>query len=511
MTFTLAEKVANFCQQNRLLNRQDTLVIGVSGGPDSLGLLHLLRTLAPEFDLTLTVAHFNHQLRGASARADEAFVRDIATTWGLPFFVETQNITAAAAARRQSLEETARQVRYAFLWRVAEEVKANKIAVGHNADDQVETVLMHFLRGSGLAGLRGMLPSIDISSLRLHQADLPATPTQPAPRLIRPLLETPRADIETYCQIHHLSPRQDDSNRNTTFFRNRLRHELIPQLETYNPNIRQVLRRTANVVAAEVDFLNEYVDQAWQHVIKDITTDVQGDVDRVEINLARWLNFPLALKRATLRRAVQILRRSLRNIDFEHIDAAIAVVEKGHTGAQATLPRGLMLTISYDSLTIADRHADRRITAYPDHADIPRLLTGEILPLNLPGTTQLPHANWQLTANLLTIDQVDRQQVRQVEPWEAYLDADVVGKQPVLRPRQPGDTFCPLGLGGHRKKINEFMINAKIPAAQRDYLPLLVANGQILWVCGYRPDERACLQAKTRCVVHLKYARSEKT
>jgi tRNA(Ile)-lysidine synthase len=504
VTLPLAEKIAEFCQKNSVLVKEDRIVIGVSGGPDSLCLLHLLKNLAPRFDLTLTVAHLNHQLRGGDAQADEDFVREIAARWRLPIFAETRNIAKLAAKRKQSIEEAARQVRYAFLWQVAQDVDANKIAVGHNADDQVETVLMHFLRGTGLSGLRGMLPIMNIANLRLSLEDIPAVSSQPAPELIRPLLETPRVEIEAYCQTHNLTPRQDYSNQDTTLFRNRLRHELIPQLETYNPNIRQVLQRTAKVAAAEVEFLNEHVDQAWRFVIKDISLDPSADsssIARVEIDLSNWLRLPLAMKRATLRRAVQTLRRSLRDVNFEHIETAIAVVEKGNTGAQATLPQGLMLTVGYDSFTITAQNT----LAHPQKSNMPRLVKDEILPLKLPGTTPLPHTDWQLKAELLADNNLNHQRVRQVVPWEVYLDADVVGEHAILRPRRPGDTFCPLGLAGHHKKVNEFMINEKIPADQRNHLPLLVANNQILWVCGYRPDERARLRSTTQRIFHLKF------
>ena len=209
------------------------MVIGCSGGPDSLCLLHLLLELAAKLDLTLTVAHLNHQLRPEQALEDERFVRSISKRWELPLFVETQDIAKIAKARKQSIEEAARQTRYNFLGRVATTVGAQKIAVGHHADDQTETILMHLLRGTGLDGLRGMLPRTRLPLFSLKDLDISARDV----RLIRPLLEISRAEIEAYCHEHQLSPRQDSSNQDTTFFRNRLRHELIPILESYNPNI----------------------------------------------------------------------------------------------------------------------------------------------------------------------------------------------------------------------------------------------------------------------------------
>jgi tRNA(Ile)-lysidine synthase len=473
-------------------------VVGVSGGPDSLCLLRVLKTLSAELALTLTVAHLNHQLREDAAAQDAAFVQHIAAQWNLPLVTETRDIAAIATRRHQSVEEAARQVRYAFLWRVAVNANANKIAVGHNADDQVETILMHFLRGTGLAGLRGMLPATPVAKLRLHQDDVPPD-TESGPQIIRPLLEISRHAIETYCWQHHLSPRFDHTNADTTLLRNRLRHQLLPELETYNPNIRQILRRTATVVTAEVELLNDHVEQAWPTLVKE-WRDQTGAITRIDFNLPAWRELPLALQRSTLRKAGQTLRRSLRDISFEHIETAVQIAQSGPTGAQVTLPQNLLLTVSYNRLIIANIGGANVFLA-----DTPRLVTPEPVPVNLPGVTPLPHSQWQLKANLLAGESVSPAQVRQVTGWEAYLDAAVVGENPVLRPRLPGDIFCPLGLQGRHKKVNEFMIDQKIPAEQRDSLPLLVTGNKILWVCGYRPDERARLQPGTKQVLHLKF------
>ncbi len=497
MTPRVTARVAEFCQKNALIQLGDRVVVGVSGGPDSLCLLHLLLDLQAELKLNLTVAHLNHQLRGPAAEADAAYVRELAARWRIPLRVETSDVAALAGQRRQSIEETARQVRYAFLWRVAAEVGAARVAVGHNADDQVETILMHLLRGSGLAGLRGMLPGVDLATLRLNPADLPPHPGDSSPQLIRPLLEIWRAEIEAYCREQQLSPRQDYSNQDVTFFRNRLRHELIPYLESYNPNLRQVLLNTARVITAETEILNRQLAESWSAVVRS-----EGRAE-IQFDRAAWLALPLALKRSTLRRAVQQLSRTLRDLNFEHIEQAIAVIERGVTGSQATLPQGLNLILSYQTFTITSARFQPDLS----QIDYPYLPADQAVPLDLPGLTPLPHANWQLKATLLMPQEVSPAQLRQVERWEAYLDADVVGRQAILRPRQPGDAFFPLGLAGRSQKISDFMINRKIPASQRDHVPLLVANGQVLWLCGYRPDERARIQTETRQILHLKFER----
>jgi tRNA(Ile)-lysidine synthase len=499
MTAAVASKVLKFCQDYALLANGDHILVGVSGGPDSLCLLHLLANLRAELDLTLTVGHLNHQLRAGDAQADEVFVRAFAAQWQVPVRVESRPVAKLAAQRKQSIEEAARQIRYAFLWRTARDVGAHKIAVGHNADDQVETILMHFLRGSGLAGLRGMLPQLDISSLRLNPDDLLDLSGSAAPKLIRPLLEISRQDIDVYCDSHGLSPRQDDSNQDITFFRNRLRHELIPYLESYNPNIRQVLRNMSKVITADVEILKRELSHTWPTVV------IRESTEQVDFDLQLWSDLPRALKRATLRQAVQRLRRHLRDINFAHIETAIAVVDQGVTGSQATLPGGLILTKSYDTFSIKSKSSPRSSL----QANWPQLFDNQLLPLSFPGITPIPGTDWQLTATLHPQKGMGPGKFNQTGRWEAYLDAAVVGNRPALRPRRPGDVFQPLGMPDQRKKVNEFMIDQKIPADQRDQIPLLVAGQQILWICGYRPDERARIRRTTQQIAHFKFERRQ--
>jgi tRNA(Ile)-lysidine synthase len=483
------------------------VVVGVSGGPDSLCLLHILRRLSPELSLNLHVAHLNHQMRGEEADADAAFVARLAAEWNLPATVESADVPALAREQKLALEEAARRARYAFLARVACQTNARTIAVAHNADDQTETILMHWLRGSGLAGLRGMLPSTPMGDLKLEIGDWePATDSPLSATgspvsflqfltLIRPLLAIPRTDIEAYCAQHSLQPRFDRSNLDTTYFRNRLRHELIPILETYNVNIREVLHRSSSVLAADYELLRKQVEETWEQVVRTET-------DRaVIIDLVAWRALPLALRRSTIREAIHRLRRTLRNIDFVHVENAVAILARGKTGAQATLPRGLVLTIGYDTIIVADQD-------YRDFPDLPLLPAGHSQSVAVPGRTQLSETTWVLKAEVAPRFIMRDKDVTTAVGWEACLDAAVAGLSPYLRPRRPGDRFCPLGMGGRYKRLNEFMINEKIPAIWRDYIPLLVnENGQIVWVCGWRTDDRARVTQETQQVIRLCFER----
>lgn len=492
-------------KRHELISPGDNIVVGVSGGPDSLCLLHVLMRLQDELGLCLHVAHLNHRIRGEEADADAAFVADLAARWGLEATVETRDVPALARTHRLSLEEAARQARYDFLAQVAVRVGAAadesegctgasaKIAVGHNADDQIETVLMHWLRGAGPAGLRGMSPKTPLSEYHLlGQAGVHVT----APLLIRPLLGVPRSDIETYCREHGLEPRFDRSNLDVTYYRNRLRHELLPLLETYNSNIRKVLQRSAEVMAGDYEVLRMAAEAAW-------VRSVQAESDEaVVFDRAVWVTLPLGLQRSLLREAVARLRRSLRDVPYRVIEGAVEVATYGGVGAQATLSAGLLLTVTYDRLIVAGPG----VAGPPP--DWPLLLSDEALPVVVPGL--VPLGEWQLETHVLEPGAWERSSIEaNPDPWQAYLDYDVVREAYsgllTIRRRRPGDRFRPLGLGGRTTRVSQFFINLKVPRIWRDSIPLLISAETILWVCGFRLDESVRVTETTRRVLHLRF------
>ena len=478
-------------REHQLISHGETVIVGVSGGPDSLCLLHALIALRDEFRFTIHVAHLNHQLRGSDADADAQFVSDLAARWELPCTVEARDVTALARERKLSIEEAAREARYAFLAGVAIAHNSRTVAVAHNADDQAESVLMHLLRGSGTAGLRGMLPKSEMPDLRMRISDSPFALRPSALRLIRPLLAIPRSDIERYCAEHNLQPRFDASNLDTTFFRNRLRHDLLPLLETYNPNIRQALRRTADVIAAEVEVLHAATEAAWRTAL---VSEANG---AIAFSLAAWRGLPLAMRRAVLRTAVHRLRPSLRNINFVHIDDAVTGLQSARTGARLTLPQHLILHVDYETFTVADAGRD---LDWPDWPLLPDRATTLHCIIQIPGITPLPGSGWQLEASRLEAwgDAVFNNPDR----WTAYLDADTTGSALSIRVRAPGEVFHPQGMPSPIRLTN-WMTNAKVPRAVRDRLPLIVAGDRIAWVAGFRIGQAFSVTLATRLVLKL--------
>lgn len=457
-----------------LFVRGSTVVVAVSGGPDSLCLLHALLRLRSGYDLRLHVAHLDHGLR-AEAAADAEFVARVAADWGLPCTLERADVQALAKEEHRSVEEAARVVRYRFLARVACRTHAEAVAVGHNADDQVETVLMRCLRGSGLAGLRGMS----------RRAPWPVASGEcPAPALVRPLLDVPRSAVEVYCTENGLEPRYDRSNAELTYFRNRIRLDLVPYLETYNPQIRSILQHTADLVADDYALLRHNLEEIWPGLL---LAEAPGSLI---LQLEAFRCLPKSLQRGALRKAAHLLHPDLRDFGWAHVERARMVALHGATGATATLPAGLHLAVSYDRLIL-------QATAQPlPEAHIPQMQAGE-LPLPVPGRLQLSPGGWSLEV-WLSRAPLPVERVGPEERLSLCLDAARAGQQLALRTRQAGDRFEPMGLAGHTKSIKNYMIDARIPRWVRDRVPLLVSERGVLWIVGWRPSQIAVSSPETR-------------
>jgi tRNA(Ile)-lysidine synthase len=479
---SLLTKVRATLNAHQLVHRGDTLVVGVSGGPDSLALLHALRILAPELQLTLHVAHLNHRLRNGESDADEQFVLWLAREWALPVASASWDVREYADETGMSIEPAARELRYRFLLGVANQVQANAIAVAHNADDQVETILLHFLRGAGMTGLRGMAYKTQLltnDERRTTNDALPVTDRNDPSvgmDLIRPLLDVTRREIDEYCADNNLQPREDESNYDTAYLRNRLRHNVIPYLETINPNFREVVRHSALSISDDYAYIQQNVLGIF-----DRMTTAQ---DRAFVFDRKWFRaLPVNLQRGVLREAIARLRQ-LKNISYRHVENARRVAADKEAGAQVTLPQGLVLVVGYDDFTIGE---------HLPVPDAPLLLHGQELVLPVGAEVWLDDSDWGVRVRV-TSDPLPASGSRARPPadrWTAAFDADTLRGQLILRPRRAGERFAPLGMGGKRKSLHEYMIDQKIPRHVRDFIPILADDETILWVVGYRVSEAA--------------------
>lgn len=474
----LVERVAAAIGRGRLFEPGATVVVGVSGGADSLTLLHVLMRLRARLGLTVVAATLDHGLRGDAGRMDAEHVRETAVAWGLRVIVGRADVSALARAGRPNVEEAARQVRYTFLLRAAQQAGAEVVAVGHNRDDQAETVLMHLIRGSGLNGLRGMLPRQRLSAYHLLPNapitfDPPEDPAAPPawPWLVRPLLDVPRAAIDAYAEAHALRPRFDATNADTTLFRNRLRREVIPLLETINPNLRAALARTATVLQGDAALVHAAGEAALARAA--LARAVRASGPAVTLDRAEWARLSVAEKRAVIRALTWRLRPALRDVSFEQVERALRIADGGATGAAATLPGGLLLRVGYDTLVVADADA-----AVPFVADAPALAPGEQVSFGAGEQVRRLFGAWEFEAGPLPTD-------ADCAAWHADPLAAALIVLPdarlTLRTRQPGERFRPRGMGGQSQKLSDTLINMKVPAGWRDRVPLLAVDGEAAW------------------------------
>jgi tRNA(Ile)-lysidine synthetase-like protein len=473
--------------EQHMIARGDTVVVAVSGGPDSLCMLHILCALRADLGISLHVAHLDHMLRGAESAAEATFVATTAQAWGLPSTVAAIDVGAWAKETHENLHQAGRAARYAFLAQVAHEQGAQAVAVAHNADDQAETVLMHLLRGAGPAGLRGIRPVVpggewqrlEIGDWRLAGQQSPISNLQSPgfqPRLIRPLLAIPRAEIERYCAEQGLDPRRDPSNLDRRPTRNRVRHELLPRLIEYNPHIVAALGRTALVSADEHDFVLQELDSIWSM----LALPRPGAIDFVG---AAWQALHPALQRLALRRAYTLLGGD-GTLELEHVEAARALVA-GDVGGRADLPGGIPLTVGYaGTFTLGN----------PPAPEGPQLL-GQQVHLPIPGQVALADG-WSLVAT--TAGPV----AAPTSLWEVYLDAETIAEPLLLRRRRPGDRLRPAGGRGSRR-LQDMFVDAKVARALRDAWPLVATPTALVWAPGLRPATELLATPATQRVVHL--------
>jgi len=475
----MLENIQSILTEKCGLNPELPIIAGVSGGPDSLCLMDILRTAG----YRIIVAHFNHKLRPDSD-ADANVVEQTAARLNLASVIESGDVRAFADEKKHSIEEAARIMRYRFLMEQARQFHAQAVAVGHTADDQVETVLMHFIRGAGLAGLKGMNYR---TVIRMFDPEIP---------IVRPLLDLWREETVVYCAAHGFRPRHDPSNASMDFFRNRLRHLLIPTLESYNPRFREVLWRTSQTLAGDYEILSSLLDGFWKKCV------VQEETDFVAFDANVLKEQSIGLQRNLLRRAIQHLQPDEADFSYTTLERAANFITGSHERSRLDLPNELHLLREGPLLYLVAGDAVLPIERWPQMPEG----SGAIL-LKVPGTINLS-GGWKLSCERWNIVSLALEQAKSNEdPFQVWLDAKGVSDTLELRVRQDGDRFEPLGMDGHEMKLSDFFINVKLPQRARDRWPLLSMNGKVIWVPGYRPAHPFRLMETTRQALYFSITR----
>ncbi len=453
------------------------IIVGVSGGPDSLCLMETLR----QAGYPILIAHFDHQLRAESGE-DARMVEKIASRLMLGCVIDGADVRAHADQEKISIEEAARNLRYRFMFKLARERNAQAVAVGHTADDQVETVLMHFLRGSALTGLKGMSYR---SLLKIFDSQIP---------IVRPLLNMWREDTVVYCAVNGLRPHYDSTNDSLNFQRNRIRHLLIPNLESYNPKFREAVLRMTESLKGDHAFLMETLEKAWHETV----TAMDDEIVTFDSDLLS--KHSVGLQRNLVKHAMQILRPGV-DLSFSVLERATRLINDDAHSMCVDLKGGLRMFRELNQIHICTVNAELPINLWPQ-------LTGAAtLPVTVPGQIALA-GGWKLTCERWRIPALAKDQAeRNEDQFQVWLDAENLPETFELRARRQGDHFSPLGMDGHSQKLTDFFVNEKVPQRARDHWPLLCADDQILWVPGYRSAHPYRLKAASQKVIYFSVTR----
>ncbi len=460
------DRIRETIRRHGMLIGGDTVVVAVSGGPDSTALVHGMAALAREMRWCLHVAHLDHGLR-QDAAADARFVAAMSQALGLEHHEGTADPRSLAEREGLSLEDAARRLRYEFLTRIAKDVGATAIATGHTLDDQAETVLIRLLRGSGLDGLTGIPP--------VRHSD--------AIRVTRPLLEVTRAEALAYLKEIGAGWREDSTNRNPEILRNRIRLVLLPALEGYNPDVRRALARVAGLLRDEAQVLRSLAAPR-------IAEALSGDSASVRVARTPFARLPAALQRRALREAVQRVRGNLRGVRFVHIEGARRLVLAGEVGAWLPLPGGVRVTCVSEGAEVAVRGPARVPGTYR---------------LPVPGDVVALDFGVHVSADTITGDRLRAEVTRDETPRNTVMvDADVIGGELVVRGPKPGDRFAPSGMGGRTKLLADYLRDERVPRHRRALTPILTTgNDVIVWVVGMRASDVGRITPATKRAVRV--------
>lgn len=466
-----------FREQCKLVPDKPVLV-GVSGGPDSMCLMEALR----QAGYPIVVAHFNHQLRPDSD-AEANLLEQTVARKNIPSVLGKGDVRAYADRMGVSIEDAARTLRYQFLFAQARQLRVQAVAVGHTADDQVETVLMHFLRGAGLTGLKGMsyrsfIPSFD--------RDIP---------VVRPLLGVWREETVVFCAANGLRPYHDPSNNSLNFLRNRIRHLLIPELESYNPRFREAVWRASRSLEGDYTSLAELLESVWS---KCALLEQPG---LVSFDAALLCSYAPGLQRNLIRRALDRVAPGLVDMRFSILDRAVGFLASREYG-RMDLTGGARLFREGEQVYVAGQDVELPFERWPQ-------LPKDARPLRLPIPGQLDlEGGWRLTCEQWRLPSLAMQQAQQNDdPFQVWMDAANLPPDLELRTRRSGDRFKPVGMDGHSMKLSDFFINEKLPQRARDGWPLLCAGDVVIWIPGYRLAHPFNLTDQTRQVLYLTLAR----
>ncbi|MEO0084068.1 MAG: tRNA lysidine(34) synthetase TilS [candidate division WOR-3 bacterium] len=445
-----------------MLKNGDKVLVGFSGGPDSMALLHSLIQLKDKLGIKLYALHINHQLRGKLADKDEQFARSTANSFQIPFKSIRINVTKYAQKHKMSIEESARVLRYEYFDKVAKKLKCNKIAIGHNANDNAETVLLNLVRGSGLSGLSGIPPVRD--------------------NIIRPLIEISRQEIINYLKEQRLKYCQDLTNIELGYRRNYIRHKVMPKLLKINPSFIETVMRTSQIIRDINQDIGQNAENAKNEVI------IKQTKSQIIIDIKKFVKYNIIIKR-------EILRTLVPKMTFSQIEGILSLIEKP-SGSQLRLAEDFYAFREYDNLYLSKTKPRKQ-----RNNNLPKQWT-----VNIGKTTKIPELGLELNVQTQQYNKKADKQLMFNDTNYALFDKQQICLPLVVRTRRTGDRFIPYK--GHEKKLKDILIDEKIPRGIRDRLPLLCDKNNILWIIGLRRSNIALITDKTKEYLAVKVIKS---
>ncbi len=449
-------RVKKTLKKYKMLTQGEKVVLGVSGGADSIALLYALNELI-DYGLELIVAHLNHGIREDEAKRDSDFVKETAKSLGLTFVYGEVDTLKYKEESQLSLEDAARTLRYKFFNQVLNKHYATKIATAHTLDDQAETVLMRLLRGSGSKGLSG-IPPVSNS-------------------IIRPLIETSRSEIEEYLRSKDINWVEDSTNESPEFLRNRIRQDLLVELENYNPQIKETLSRTADILRSEDEFITREALKHFDNIFSANKSELIGD-------LKHYRNIEKPIRFSLLRLAIERLNNGLKNISSIHIVSADDSLLSETPSGEIELPGEAVMAKGYDSFLLTSKSELEREFSYTIQA---------------PGKWSFPE--FEVEVSILQTDTLD-----EGDESVAYFDLQTLGFPIEVRSFKPGDRFCPLGMTSS-KKLQDYFTDIKLPKFLRSRVPIFTCSGEIMWLGGIRIDNRFKVVNKKNELLMMKLIR----
>jgi tRNA(Ile)-lysidine synthase len=466
--------VKDTISSHSMFHPDDSVLVGVSGGPDSIALIHVLLTIAPIFPLKLGIAHLNHSLRKKESDRDEEFVASLAQTLGLPCYIKRENVVEYQRKHRLSLEEAGRHLRYSFFDEIAEKNRFDKIALGHHCDDNAELILMYLFRGTGPLGISGIPPVRDR-------------------RIVRPLIKITRPEIIKFLAEKRLTYVSDQSNTDTRYLRNRIRHQLMPLLKQhYNPKIAESLNRLASITQSEEEWIEEIINPMFENSVLALQNS------KIILSIAELAEMHTAAQKRIIRRAIVRIKGDLKRITLAHLDAIMNLLKSGPLDGRLDLPARIMVRRDNEFLSISKEKKPLRDLRDPETRpdEKQRRMEKLLFEYNIlkPGSLYIKETGIRLKFS--EIRDAKLEDICNAGHQVAFFDMKTISFPLVVRNSRPGDCFTPLGMTG-TQKVKKFFVNKKVSLTDRLMCPVVLSKGKLIWVVGHRIDDSVRVKSST--------------